>query len=267
MMSFIQNILKEKKMLIIYYSIGTFLYLLLLAVTFPALQSQSKAYNQLLASLPKVMLKAFGIASNGQLTFLNYLSGKYTGLILPLIIIFFIVSFSNSQLVGQIEDSTIGLILSLPISRIKIYVSKYISGIISIIIFIFFSIFLIIPLATIENLKYSILDIYLLIILTLFFSLSILSLSFFISSIFSTKSASNTLLSFIISIMYVFNIAPSLSSNLENLKYFSLFYYYNVNNILQYNNIKSLSIIIFSLIFIIFFLLGLFIFNRRDIQI
>ncbi len=266
MINYIKNILKQKRLFILYYSVGTFLYVLLLVLTFPTIQSNSKAYTQIVNSLPKTFLRAFGVSQNN-LTLLNYLSGKYTVIMLPLIMIFLIVSFSNSEVAGQIENKTIGLVLSLPISRFKIFISKYISGLIGILVFIIFGVILIIPLASIENFKYSVLDIYLISILTFIFGLSILSFSFFISSFFSNKGKSTMLISSVIFIMYVFNVVYSLSSNLKLLKYFSIFYYYNINNIIQNNSIKISSIIVFSLIFIVFLLFGLFIFLKRDIEL
>ena len=267
MINYIKNILKHRRLSILYYSIGTFLYMLLLVIIFPTLKIQSKAYNKILTSLPKTMLTAFGISSQTKLTFLNYLSGKYTGILLPLILIFFIVSFSNSQIAGQIEDKTIGLVLSLPISRLKIFISKYISGVIAIIIFIIFTVIFIIPLASMENFKDSSMDVYLMSILTFLFGLSILSISFFISSIFSNKGKSTMILSSVIFIMYILNVVSVIASNLKVLKYFSFFYYYNINNIIQNNSIKISSLVVFSLTFVVFLLLGLFVFLKRDIEI
>ncbi|MCL4392707.1 ABC transporter permease subunit [Patescibacteria group bacterium] len=241
--------------------------MLLLITTFPSFLSQSKSYSKILTSIPKVMLKAFGISAQNKFTLLTYLGGKYIDLLLPLILIFFIVSFVNSQIVGQIEDKTIGLVLSLPISRLKIFISKYISGIIALIIFIIFAVISIIPLASIENFKYSTIDIYLISILTFIFGISILSFSFFISSLFSSRGKSTMVISSTIFVMYVFNVVYSLSSSLKSLKYFSIFYYYNINYIFQNNNIDISYIIVFSFVFVIFFLLGLFVFRKRDIDI
>ncbi|MHB8443501.1 MAG: ABC transporter permease subunit [Patescibacteria group bacterium] len=259
--------MKQKRLFIMYYSLGTFLYTLLLVTTFPSVLNQSKSYNKILTSLPKVMLKAFGISAQNKLTLLTYLGGKYIDLFLPIILIFFIVSFCNSQIVGPIEDKTIGLVLSMPISRFKIFISKYISGIIALIIFIIFAVILIIPLASIENFKYSTLDIYLISILTFIFGISILSFSFFISSLFSSRGKSTMIIASTIFVMYVFNVVYSLSSSLKLLKYFSIFYYYNINYIFQNSNIKISSFIVFISVFIVFLLLGIFVFLKRDIEI
>ncbi len=266
MINYIKNILKQKTLLITYYSIGTFLYALLLILTFPGVKNSSKAYTQIVNSFPKALLHALGVSS-GKFNFLNYLSGKYLTIILPLILIFFIVSFVNSQIVGQIEDKTIGLILSLPISRFKIFLSKYISGLIAILIFIIFAVILIIPIASIENFKYSQIDIYLISVLTFVFGLSILSFSFFISSIFANRGKSTMVISAVVFIMYVFNVVYSLSSSLKVLKYFSIFYYYNINSIIQNGNIKTSSVIVFISMFVIFILPGIFIFLKRDIEL
>ncbi|MHB8362756.1 MAG: ABC transporter permease subunit [Patescibacteria group bacterium] len=266
MINYIKNILKQKKLLIAYYSIGTFLYTLLLILTFPGVKNSAKAYTQIVNSFPKALLHALGVSS-GKFNFLNYLSGKYITIILPLILIFFIVSFVNSQIVGEIEDKTIGLILSLPISRFKIFISKYISGLIAILIFIIFAILLIIPVALIENFKYSQMDIYLISVLTFVFGLSILSFSFFISSIFSNRGKSTMVISSVVFIMYVFNVVYSLSSSLKVLKYFSIFYYYNINSIIQNGSMKILYIIVFLSVFVIFLVLGIFYFLKRDIEI
>ena len=267
MINYLEKILEKRKETIFLYSLSLFLLIILYVSIYPSLSKESHVYIKLIKSLPPVLLNSFGISNLFNFTLLNFLSTEYLSLFLLVILLFFTISYASSQISAEIENKTIGIILSLPISRIKIYLSKYLVGVIGIIIVTIFSVLTIIPVAFIANIKVSSQDVYLISIVVLLFSLSSLSIGFFVSSLFSHKGTSDMVSAVLFILMYVINIISSVNVHLKSIRYISIFYYYNISDILKYNYINNLSIKVFLAVFIFFSILGMFIFYKRDIEL
>jgi putative exporter of polyketide antibiotics len=92
--------------------------------------------------------------------------------------------------------------------------------------------------------------------------MTLFSIGYLVSS-FSSDSKKVVLISIVVFIFsYILNVISGLTTDLSNLKYFSLIYYFGPSeNIIEY------SIPVFLGISVICFLLGLNIFKRRDISI
>ena len=267
MVNYIEKIIEKRKTSIFWYSISLLLLIILYVSLYPSLSKSSGVYIKLIKSMPSAFKSAFGFSNLLNFTLLNFLSTEYLSLLFLVILIFFTISFASSQISGEIENKTIGVILSLPLSRIKIYLSKYIVGVIGIIILSIFGVISIVPVAVIMNIKVSSESVYLISLIAFLFSLATLSIGFCISSIFSKKGLSNTISVIIFLIMYIANIRSSVDIHLKFLRYISFFYYYNVNNIITHNHISYLSVSVFLDVFIFFSLLGMFIFYKRDIEL
>ena len=65
--------------------------------------------------------------------------------------------------------------------------------------------------------------------------------------------------------MYALNIISSLKDNLSDLKYFSFFYYFDINKALLNQTIDDMSVYIFIGTIIICVLSSAIIFNRKDV--
>lgn len=267
MINYIEKIIEKRKTSIFWYALSLFLLIILYVSLYPSLSKASGVYIKLIKSMPSAFKSAFGFSNLLNFTLLNFLSTEYLSLLFLVILIFFTISFASSQISGEIENKTIGVVLSLPISRIKIYLSKYIVGVIGTMILVIFGVISIVPIAAMMNIRVSAESVYLISMMAFLFSLSSLSIGFFISSVFSKKGLSNTLSAIIFLVMYIANIISSINTHLKFLRYISFFYYYNIDNIIKYNHIRYLSISVFLDVFIFFSLLGMFIFYKRDIEL
>lgn len=263
---FVKTIL-EKKTHFLYYSLGAFLLVWMYIAIFPSLKPQIQNYAKLAESFPPAMLKAFNISFQDMATITGYLNTEHFSFVWPLLLIFFTISLAGSLIAGEIENRTMGLLLSAPISRLKIFVAKYLAIIIGLAIFILLSILTIPPLASAYNESINLNHVLTLAGLCFLFGLALAGISIFFSAILSNKSRVNGLVGAVLVLMYVLNLIAALKDSLSDLKYLSFFYYFNSSQALSSGIIDTTAIWVFALTALIFSLLGLVIFLKRDITI
>lgn len=267
MMSLIKTSLRQKRLAIAAYCLGGVAMIWLYVAIYPSMAAQIDTYNELVKSMPASMMKVFGADKLGLTNFEGLIGTKMYGFIWPLMLLFLAVSLAGSMIAGEIERTNIGLWLSAPISRLKIYWSKYLAGAIGIIIFLIFSVLAVLPITAAYNVDVSLRDILLLMMVGGLFGLAVFGLTLVFSSLFSEKSKVYGLVSAILVIMYVLNLIAGLNDKLVDLKYASFFYYYNVNDILTGGPIMTASLVVFGVVAIGGACLGAWIFNKRDIAI
>jgi ABC-2 type transport system permease protein len=180
-------------------------------------------------------------------------------------VIIFVIAYGGAQIAGEIEKGTIETILAQPISRLKIFLGKYLAGVASIVAFCAVSIFAVIPLATLHGVDYRLENFWTMSILGFLFALAIFSLSMLATSIFSEKGKSNFAVGGIIIVMYVINVVSTFKESLEDLRYLSFFYYYDHSSAILHNKIDSLAIWVFLGVSVVATILGALWFMRRDI--
>lgn len=267
MMSMIKITLKQKRLAIVAYSLGGVAMIWLYVAIYPSMAAQVDIYNQMIKSMPAALMKAFGADNIGLTNFEGLIGIKMYGMIWPLMLLFLMVSLAGSTITAEIEQTTIGLWLSQPISRAKIYWSKYLAGIAILTIFIVFTVLAVWPITALYHISISTHDIWNLALIGGLFGLAVYGLTLFLASIFSEKSKVYGLVAGILAISYVLNLVASLNDKLANLKYVSLFYYYNVNDLLTGRPITISSLVIFVGVGVVGALAGRLIFSRRDIAI
>jgi ABC-2 type transport system permease protein len=254
--------IKNKKNLLIILVVINILLLITYAAIWPSLATQMKALNDLMVSLPPAFLKAFNI--EGQLNggFESMLVTKQFGATLPILLVILTTSLSAEAISDEIDKGTILMYLTEPITRAKYYISRYISGSIFILIFSILSVLIAVPVSWIFNLDVIPTHYVIYTLSTFLLGMTLFSIGYLVSS-FSSDSKKVVLISIVVFIFsYILNVISGLTTDLSNLKYFSLIYYFGPSeNIIEY------SIPVFLGISVICFLLGLNIFKRRDISI
>jgi ABC-2 type transport system permease protein len=267
MKSIILRSLHDKKfqlLIIIGSAIG---FLEMYIALFPALQKQASQMAKLLKDYPDSFLKAFNIDKSG-LTFEKlgqYLAMEQFNFVWPILAIVLAIGFANYAFAGEKERGTIELLLSQPISRIKLFVSRYTAGLISILVFGLFSILVIIPLAKLHGISVQTNGVFMLLVISFLFAWAIYGIAFLVSVIFSEKSKATFAVGGILILSYVLNIVANLKDSLHLLKYFSVFYYYNPSMAIDKAQIINGSWLVFLGIIIVTFCAGLFWFNKQDI--
>jgi ABC-2 type transport system permease protein len=266
MFELIKISIRQRRTALLAYSLGGLAMIWLYVSIFPSMQAQIGDYTKLIESMPKGLMKAFGAATvTGN--FEGLIGTKLFGFIWPLIMLFMTVSFSCSAIAGEIEKTTMGLWLSSPISRLKIYWSKYFAVLIGLAIFIVLTVLAVLPMAGLYNIDVSSKHIFLLSIVGGLFALAIIGVTFLASSLFSEKSRVYATLGGGLVIMYAINLLAALSDKFVDLKYLSFFYYYNSDALLSGGSINRASLLVFGLTALIGTAAGAIVFKRRDISI
>lgn len=259
--------LKDRKKSLFGYSIGAFLVLWLYILIFPSIQSSAQQLQGALESYPKELLAAFGIEDLRFNTLEKYLGAENYSFVWPILVITLVLSRAGNFFAGEIEKGTIGMTLSLPISRAKIFFSKYLAGILSLLIFVVVSILGVIPLALLHNVDFDFPRLLNLTVLGMFFGMAIFSATVMVSSFASEKAKVYFPVTTALVAMYVMNIIANIKPSLEWLQYGSVFHYFNSQEVLAYNNVSLASYAVFGTITLVSIAVGLLWFKRRDISV
>lgn len=266
MFAIIKRTIKNRKIFILAYSLAIVLFSLMYVSLFPTIKKAAEQLAGLMETFPEGLIAAFGIEDATQMLerLEGFMAGELFSFIWPLMVIFIMVSLAAYVVAGEVENGTIEIQLSQPISRVKIFLSQYLAGLIILLFFVLISVYSIIPLAIIFNIEYSIAGYHKLTILGFLFGFAIYSISLLISSFFSDKGKANFLAGGILILMYVINIIAALNESLSDLKYLSFFYYFNATEALVKNSINLSAYLVFVLVGVVSVIVAAFWFNKRD---
>lgn len=259
--------LKDKKIFLLSFILGGVGMAWMYAALFPTIGKMSESYSEILKSFPEAFLEAFGISETGFAGFESYMSTEHFSFVWPILIIILIISFAGSSLSREIEKGTMEILLSLPVSRLKIFFGKYLAGLSGLIIFTLFSVLSIIPLAQAYHIEYATDRYFTMSLLGFLFGMAVFSISMLISAIFSDRSKVSIIMGGGLLGMYVIKIISILNDKLDKLKYLSFFYYYDAPKALVNNSISPETFIVFISVAIIATTLAAYWFSRRDVAV
>lgn len=258
--------IKQRKWTIISYSLIAFGFLWLYSAIFPSFAKESAKLNELFDAYPKALLEAFNIEQLQLSTFSGYISAEHFSLVWPLMAILIAVSTAGVMLAGEIERGTMSLLLALPVSRSKLYVSKYVAGVLALAIFTLFSSAVVIPLAGLSNIDVNAANVWRVTLLSFAFGWSVFSLSFMFSAMLKERSRVYFVVGGGLMLMYVANLVSGLVNSLDKFKYVSFFHYYTPDKALVGGKLSISSCALFAIVALISTAVGYFVFNKRDIS-
>lgn len=269
MFHFIYRTIKDSKLTIIIYLAITMLFNWMFVSIFPSFEKTADDFAKVLESYPPAIMKAFGVEDAGGIfkSIEAFISVENFSFMWQILAVGLIVSLGSWAIAGLIEKKTIGLLLSYPLSRIKLFLSRYFSAISIIIVFCFVSVYSIIFFAKVYNIDYQGTNYFNMFLATTLFCWAFYAITIFLSSLFSDKGKVVFFSTGIAVFMYAINIISQLKENLDKLKYFSFFYYLDANKILAENIIPDDMYLVFIGIALIFSLIALLIFTKRDISV
>jgi len=269
MMGLVSRVLKDKKFSFSIFTVASLVFLEMYIALFPAIQKQGAELTKLMETYPDTFFKAFNI-DKASLVFTDiapYLAMEMFNFIWPILVIIMGISLANYFIAGEVEKGTIEILLSQPISRAKLFLLRYSTGLGIFILFSLITIFAIIPFSLLHNVDYNFQNIAALALASFLFALSVYSLAVMFASFVSEKSKSSFMTGGLLILMYVLNLLAGLKDSLSFLKYFSLFYYYNPTMALSQGRFVEWSILVFIAITLVTTIIGLMYFKRRDIAV
>jgi len=261
------RILKDKRFSLLAYTLGAIATVEMYIALFPAIRDQAEQLDKLLEAYPKGLMEAFGF--NGTEALFSkleaYMSTEYFSFFWPIMVITMMIAFANTIIVAEVEKGTVELVLAQPISRLKLFFTRYFAGIFYFAIFCFVSIFAMIPFAMLHGISYQFENYMTIFGMSLLFGITIFSMALFFSALFSEKGKATAFSAAILLSMYVVNIVSTLKDSLKDIRYISIFYYFSPSTVFAQNKIIEYSIPVFVVVIIVFTGLASFWFNRRDI--
>ncbi len=263
----IKHEIRERKVSLTIYVVVALLLTWLYIILFPTVRDQAASLNKLVETYPDALKKAFKIEGAGFETIESFLSYELFSLMWPLLVIMLGLSRAGNAIAGEIERNTIGTLLAQPISRTRLFMSKYLSGALSIGLFICASILAPIPIGWIYKLNIHPRNFLLCAVFCALFSLAVFSTGMMVSSIMKDRSKVYGIVGGTLFLMYVLNVVSGIKPSLEGLKYASVFHYFDAVTVLSNAHLPLVSCIVFVLITVISTIGGIFFFNSRDISI
>jgi len=262
---FLRNVflktLNDNRFSLLWWSIGIILFNLMVVAFYPSF-GNNVGYEQLLQSLPPDLVKVFlgGFDTGPEV----YLNGNLYFLVLPFIFLAFNMFFGSETIAKEEKTGSLDLVLSAPISRWKLLLEKFGAMIVLNIILgfaSFISVYLgAIAINTTLN-TWNVLSVSISLIgLGIFFG----GLAISISAITGNRQASLGITGAVGVGAYLLNSLAPLSSNYSLYQKFSPFYYY-INNDPLLNGLKIEDFSVLIIFAIIFLVIGLIIFQRRDL--
>jgi ABC-2 type transport system permease protein len=269
MFAIFSRIFKDKRNSLIAYLIGAGVFVLMYLSLFPALREQAEMLNKLLESYPKGLMSAFGFEGTNAFfaTVENYMGTEFFSFFWPILTVIMTISFANSMIVTEVEKGTIEIALAQPVSRLKLFFSRYLAGGLYFGIFSGVSIFFIPLFSALWRFDFKLENYFTMWLVAFFFGLSVFSMASFFSAIFSERGRAIFATTGIIITMYALNIISGLKDSLKNLKYFSFFHYLNAPQVLGKNQIVDYTFLVFGGVIIVFTLAAALWFNKRDIAV
>lgn len=265
MWQIIKNEIRDRKYSLLAYCLIGLALIWMYVALFPSIKAASAQLDKIYQSFPKGVFQALGVEELSFNTLEKFLAVELFSFMWPILAIVLALSRAGTTIAGEIEKGTIGLVLSLPISRSKIFLSKYLSGLISIIIFILFTITSILLMAFLYDQTVSSATILKLSFLSLLFIWAVYAAGMFLSTIFSERSKVYMVLGGALFVMYAANVVATLQSGLRWLHRTSIFNYYDAQNVLTKSGLSVSHVVVLLIAVITFTIIGVVMFTKRDI--
>jgi ABC-2 type transport system permease protein len=268
--SIIKELLLEKKLMLL--SLSGLIGLLTVYIIYLLESIDMEAMEEFFNNFPEAMREFFGesIQLSNPYGFLSIEIFEFMWLWAGI----YLVYMGSTILSSEIEQKTIDQSLSKPITRISFIGSK-IGFIYSYILLLMFITFLIIMAGitsspTFQNIGFYWERLWLTYIIVVLYLGSLVMFSFLSSTFFmNTRKSMAAGVIFLFLMFFIGSFYKYMGENIQNVKYLSIFFYYNPSEYLVLANFEQFIIDLFVLgsINIVFIVVSLIIFSRKDIPI
>lgn len=234
----------------------------LIVVLFPTFKD---SFGEALKDVPESLQGLLGNASDYQ-TINGFVDIQVIGQMVFLTLILGIIIGTN-LLAGEESSRTLHTLLAQPVSRTRIYIEKYLATMIITAIACIGGIFGGIVLGAIPIGELSNVDIgrsFQAAFMTWLLTLAFATLAYMIGAITGKRGVAGIVAGFYAFAMYMITTLASSASALEKLNNFSPFHYFNQPSVMK-TGLDMGNIAVLSTAIVILFLIGLYIFRRRNI--
>lgn len=258
---------KDRRFSLLAYCAIVLMLLLLYIGLFPSIKASMDQFQKLYETYPKGFYNALGIENININTIENYLAIEMYSIMWPILALLLSASLAGNAIAGQIERGVMGFYLALPIHRIRLFFAKYAAGLIGVAIFILISVIGVLPLTAVFGSPVSATAMLKLSLLSLLFMWAVFAAAMFLSALFNERSKVYMFVGGGLVVMYAANVVAGLKQSLSWLGDYSIFHYYNAQNVLSHPGLPRSSIIVFTAAIVLFTAAGAIAFQRKDVAV
>lgn len=258
------EILKQKKY--------TLLWLIMTGLIISVMFSEFSEYYknpemvQLLTQFPQNVLKAFSLNQANLTNLSGFLS--ILSVYIHLLGGTYAVMLGNNCLSREERERTAEIFLSLPISRERILIIKWLASCLHCLIFSLFTFFAILVASTPYEITPNYIDYLFLVTFSLFMiQMLFLSLGMFIAAFFKRVSRSNAYSVAFIVASYFISLLMEVSESLKQFWYITPFKYFDTNKMLKFLSLDSCGIGLTLSITLVLFATSFYLYPKRDLPL
>jgi len=222
-------------------------------------------WDDIIKLMPAVM-KAAGFTA-GENTLIGAVATGLYGMIVLMVPLVFTIILGNKLVAGYVDRGSMAYLLATPNKRVKIALTQALTLWLSIAILItYITVAIIVSSAIMHP---GLLDLGKLAQLSLvlyFLQIALSGICFFASCISNDTKRSFTIGAGIPVAFFLIQMLANMGGRLENLKYFTIFTFFNTNDILAGKSIVT-PIIILAAVAIVLYGIGIFIFSKKDLPV
>ena len=234
---------------------------------FPSLKRQAQELLRVFQSMPPAVLEVFGGDQNSFTSLERYLAVEFYSLTWPLMAVLLALTRASRGLAGEVEQGTMGSLLALPLSRTRLFWSKYAAGLLAQLLFVVCSVVAIMPLASLGGISLQGDKVGSLTLICVAFSTTVYSLGTLCSAWMSDRGRVMAVAGGGMLIMYVLNVMSKLKPEVDWLANVSLFHYFEASQTLAKGGVDGLSLGILAGVSLAATLGAWVLFARRDITV
>lgn len=248
-----------------WYSFSLTLYGWWVVSFYPSMANNIDYMKYITNMMGKEMLALFGGAGLDLTTFGGFAGMEYLSLMWVLIAAAAMVTFAGGALGGAVDDGSMETTLSLPVSRTKVVVSRYLAmaayaGILSFVT----SATLYLP-SLIYDVELSLSDSVMLFLVGWLLMLSIGGFAYLLSALSSSSGRPVAVTLGVITAMWIGDALGNLNKDIEWVRDFSVFKYWTPGKVLQGQAVTDEAWAALALTALLFFVAAVIVFRRRDV--
>ncbi|MHB0914127.1 MAG: ABC transporter permease subunit [Thermoleophilia bacterium] len=248
------------------YAAGVAAYSIMILAIWPSMSSNLETLEQLWANYPEAIRSMFG-GNISIATFDGFLTLEYFSLIWVIIVFAFSISVATASVAGEIEKGTMELLLSQPISRRSIIMTRMSFHLIGLLIIIAATMAPIVAIAPLIDAEIDRTGLLALSFSSLLFYLALGSLAFLLSSVLSDRGRAVFICVGILIASYAIDILSAFNDTIERVNFLSLFNYYDPYRYLHDVSFAWGDLTVLAILGIVCTAGAILWFDRRDIAV
>ena len=230
-----------------------------MVASFTAIEGSAEQLNQLMEAYPKGMLEAFGVTDLGDPA--NYLHSQVFGFA-PLALSFFTIMALSAAVAGAEERGTMDVLLGNPLPRWQLVIGNFVAAALSLLAICAVVGLLTWGMAVLVDVELSVRQVAEAVLNLWPVCIMFGALALLCSALFHRRGLAIAIPAFLLFGMYLVDTIGRASEDLEDLRPYSVFYYYGsaIEHGVDWMDFSGITLVALALV-----LLAVLIFQRRDI--